>query len=253
MSLTILRWNGGYAGDIILKLITESNPAAKSNINFKGINQAGKIEIDTSDFKIKTLTELDLIGFNLEKSRKLSQKKLKKELNRLIVDTNVWYIKSHYYAMSEFNEFTIDIVADELSLPFIINANLKKCGDADFYNKKILKIIKDEKVKEKYVIYNIAKGTQIIVPISDNCIPVSSIISGFDSVKQCLAKHGIFISDTVKNFYQRWYESNINYLPSQKYIKYVNTKKYQFDDLTLTFYERYSLLVLANKKFRVLN
>ena len=97
MSLTILRWNGGYAGDMILKLITESNPAAKSNINFKGINQAGKIEIDTSDFKIKTLTELDLIGFNLEKSRKLSQKKLKKELNRLIVDTNVWYIKSHYY------------------------------------------------------------------------------------------------------------------------------------------------------------
>jgi hypothetical protein len=253
MSLTILRWKGGYAGDMILKLITESNPAAKSNVHFKEINQAGKIEIDTSDLKIKTLTELDLIGFNLETSRKLSQKKLKKKLNQLIADTNVWYIKSHYYTMSEFNEFTIDIVADEISLPFIISANLKKCDDSDFYNKKILKIIKDEKVKEKYSMYNIAKDSQIIVPISNNCIPVSSIISGFDSIKQCLAKHKIFISDDVKNFYQHWYESNTNYLPSQKYIRYVNTKKYQFDDLTLTFYERYSLLVLANEKFKILN
>lgn len=253
MSLTILRWKGGYAGDMVLKLITDSDPTSKSNVNFKEINQTGKVEIDTSDLKIKTLTELDFISSNLEKNRKLSQKKLKKELNRLIADTNVWYIKSHYYAISEFNEFTIDIVADELSLPFVINAIFKKCGTSDFYNKKILKIIKDEKVKEKYLIYNIAKDSQIIGSISDNCIPVSSIICGFDSVKQCLAKHGIFISDTAKNFYQRWYEYNINYLPSQKYIGYVNTKNYQFDDLTLTFYERYSLLVLANKNFKILN
>jgi len=252
MSLTILRWKGGYAGDMTLRLIMDSYPTAKTNVKFKEINEVGSIPMDISHLSTTAATELDMIGLDLNDYPQFDEKKLEKELDQLVADTDVWYIKNHCYGVEKFNKYTIDIIADELSLPFVAVACLKKCNP-QAVDSKLLKIITDQSVAEKYAMYNIIKDTQIKHDISDRQILVSSIIFNFDIFKQSLAQHGIVLTDSSENFYQQWHLLNKDYLPSQKYIEYINTKNYNFDDLTLTFYERYSLLVLANKKFIVLN
>jgi len=247
MSLTILRWKGGFAGDMTLRMILDSNIDSKSNVGVMDMNESAGMELTAPT----TGTELDSLLKQPEGDPNTDVVALRTEVDRLRQSSDQWFLKSHYYGAPEFNSDTVDIIADKMSLPFIVKSNILKCPPPRI-DENVNAIIKDDTIRKKYYMYCLAEYFLNNINISNRTITVSTIISGHDTLSYALEKQGVNINKSTKSFYQKWSERNKENFPSDRYTELVKEKKFDYLDQTLTLSERYSLLAQSGDKFKIL-
>jgi hypothetical protein len=255
MGLKILRWKGGSCGDLLLKLIIKSNPEFKSNVKF---NEPDKFDECNDDGKClarkNIIRDKPNVYFILdgESLASVDKEKLKKELIDLDKEKDFYFIKSHYYDMDFFHNNILDIIVDEYSLSYVIFANLKKTTTIKQHYNKLTKLIKSEEIAKKYALYNVGKDS-LKKNDNKNFILVSDIIKGeWNHLKEKLKDKNIFINNNLKEIYDIWKRKNVSYFPSKEYLNYLLIKDYNYEDASLQLHERYALLILSNKKFKIL-
>jgi hypothetical protein len=252
MSLSILRWKGGYGGDTLLRLILMSHPGTHTNVVFNNkINNDGSQQLDFSHVVAGNITDLDRMSLNQLVYPVQDYIALSSLLHELEYSKQSWCVKSHCYNFNEFNDITIDIVADVESLPFAVSANLTK-GEIDKlpYNQLVSKI-KNPEILNKYNTYNLAQDA-LNSQSGNQYLTISNIISNWQNLCQSLEIFGITLHPTVEIIYQNWATINQQYFPSLLYQQLVRNQEYNFNDARLSMTERYCLLAVSGKQFQLL-
>jgi uncharacterized protein YceK len=256
MSINLLRWKSGAAGDTVLKLVLESNPNICSQVVYtKDINTARSVvDLDyVESFRYKEIAMMSTTYNKINKTDLLN------ELTQLHnEDTNRnWLLKTHAYI--DFPYTVVDIVTDKFMLPFAVTACLKKNFQGEHiksrhdpeYN-KIIKLIKDPKILYKYHCYNLAVDRVSTQSVNTKKITLLDILSGWTTFLCSLDSVQLHVSSSVKNYYDNWLIKNSVFFPSQKYKNLVETENYDYSCTDLSLEERYCLLALAGGKFKIL-
>jgi len=250
MSVRILRWKGGAGGDMILYLKSLSMPGSVLNVSFTPMDKNGKTGLDFSKVNLLAPTELEKITLLPTWLDQVNLEKLSDEILKHQSDVNTVWLKSHYYKTDQFNNITIDIVVDEYSLPFLIAANVSKTNTTKLDFNPLISKIANNQQKFNYSMYCVAVDCMYNQQnVSKHTIPLSDLLVNVDTFDAVVTQHNIGIDSTFYNIYNDWLCSNLRYMPSLQYRKKVLDKDYNFEDPGLTLAEKYSLLVLAKKKF----
>lgn len=256
MTVRLLRWLSGYGGDTLLRMILLSTPQLKTNVVFESkieIADNGSTRTQAIQLYDNHLTEIYKIASELKITESVNKDKLNEEIQNLISSSAEYFLKSHYYASDILDELTIDIVADDDTLPFVIEAAINKTKVLSWDYEDKLKLIKDPEIRKMYTFYVLAQMHSKKNCLNKNQVPITTILSNWDTLCAALHKFNIHLSENVKSIYDDWILKNSGILPSGQYKNYILTKNYHFNDKSLTMAERYSLLVLAQEKFKVLN
>jgi len=250
MIKNILRWKGGFCGDTVLKLILESYPNSKSNIIVENTlpTEQGSSIVKTSPIFFNENPNIYHAVKNLNYDKGL----LIKELENIEEYPDVYFIKTHAYIDTTFNNKIIDFIATEDILPFIVNANIFKTETIDSNYNKLIHKIKDKNIKLKYTYYNVAYDSMKKINFDTNKLLVKNIINGWNGLTANLKNYDINLDIKVKNYYETWLKSNTKFFPSQKYKEMIKNSDYSWNDKSLSMSERYCLLLLANEKFEIL-
>ena len=251
MSLNILRWEGGFGGDLLMKLISGSS-AVRTNTKFQdGLSDQGKILLDFSHLNLDRLKQIDCIAAQ-EFFSKINAALLKQELDELVAGDQPWWVKSHYYAQDFYTDHIIDIVADQEYLPFAVSANISKTNTIHSDFNLLVSKITNPHVRYQYSIYSVAKD--FVRPCTTTrTIQIKQLFSGWEQLKQTLKIFDVTLDDELENTYDNWLNANIKYLPSSTYQYLAQTQDYNIDHPKITLIERYCLLVLSGRKFRLLD
>ena len=244
MSLTLLRWSGGYAGESILHSILLSNPSLKSNFQFTGLNESGRTEFIANDIESKLG-----IGTASAVNSKIDMDKLVDELRKLQVSTDHYIIKCHVYddCLNEFD--TIDIQATNAYLPFVSYCALIKGrtiqfnSDPNYIHYK--KIIKDEQVLQRYTCFILAQFF-----LKHNIRVASQAVLNLDDWIGNEEKISL-PWDYNKDYRKQWLEKNQQYFPTDKYLEVYTSNRNveEITDYKIPWYEKYALLVLNHYGF----
>jgi len=244
----ILRWKGGFAGDMVMYLMHLSGYKI-ANVKFcDRISESGKVILDFSHVKSR-LSEIDRMALDTHYRDLINHDQLVKEIASL---DDVW-IKSHYYTDS-FDAITTDIVVDAASLPFVISANVYKTNTMStqaFH--PLAKHISDPDVRLKLALYNVGIDALRTTTTSVSKIYVSDLLQGWQTLCDRLDQARIRIGPQAQNFYQHWYERNQQYFASIQYIDMIGKENYDHDHKDLTIAERYALMVLKGQRFQLLH
>jgi hypothetical protein len=247
--LTLLRWKGGYAGDMLLNLILKSNPQIKTNVTLSEVMSTGKIKVSRN--QIENFIQVSNMAFY---KMPVDESRLVDEINELVESNDIWYIKSHYYESNKFNNLTVDITTNPTWLPFTTVANVEKSDkilNTD-YNLPI-QGVDDPELKKKYALYNVAKDSLMQTSFGDRTISISDILAGWEQLIKAAELAEIYVDISTKEFYNNWYKLNTQYFPSDRYKKYILDNNYDYFDTQLSLGERYCLLALSGEKFKVLS
>lgn len=251
MTVTILRWKGGYGGDTLLNLIMRSNPGAQCNVVFSSFTDTGAQNIDYSQIIREQLTNVEKLA-HVFPGVVVNLDQVYQEVDQIIDSKEQWFIKSHNYNTPKYNHITVDLVADAVSLPFIVAANISKTETLNFNYNKVSHIIKDPEIAKKHAMYNVAVDSLVKEEFSTRTIPVSQVLIDWTTLKEKFAKQDIILDDSVKNIYETWLTLNQQYLPSKEYIQAVNEFNYDYSNTKMSLPERYSLMALGGTKFKIL-
>lgn len=244
MTVNILRWQGGFAGDIVLKLLLDSNPTYKSNTIYGDVDTTNGQTTVSQQFYDKEYDKLTKILFEVD------YKKVLLELQELEQSKDCYIIKSHKFDFDYPN--TIDIVVDKNLLPFVVRANTEKTPTLSVDYNLLVSRISDSEIKKKYSYYNLAI-TFLKQPKNTQKLNFNSIYSSWQNLETALNDIGYKLDQKFKSVHDTWLTHNQKYYPSQTYLDYVDQKDYNYNDTTLNFIERYCLLALSGKKFIILN
>jgi hypothetical protein len=249
MPVKILRWKGGAGGDMILHLKSLSHPGSVVNVVTKNIGDDGKTAVDFSHIqhdvteeilKITLYNWVELVDIEI----------LQQEIQKLHSQNCLLWVKSHYYKTDFFNDITVDIVADPVSLPFLVASNIKKTETTTLDFNKLTGLIPDPQIKYNYATYCVAVDS---LGPTDNVgsqkLLLSNIIGGYGTFKKFTDSVGLDINGDFEWLYNQWLEKNQQNLPSQQYQTMVKDKNYDFMNQDLSLFERYSLMALAGSKF----
>lgn len=244
----ILRWKGGYAGDMIMYMLHLSGHKI-ANVSFLDqLSVNGRVSVEFSH-TTGALTEIQRIALEQRFRDCIDQDKLCQEIASL---NDVW-IKSHHYT-DQFNDITTDILADAQSLSFVMLANIHKTDTMKYLRfHPLASGIQDPEIKVKLAFYNVGKDSMDTQVKSARHISVSDIISGWDPLMQSLRDVDIHISASCLEFYQHWIEHNRQFFPSPNYVSMIKNLDYDWKRSDITTVERYALLVLSQEKFKVLH
>jgi len=243
----ILRWKGGYAGDMIMYLMQLSGYKI-ANVNFRDrISQSGRVVVDFGHVH-GPLSELDRISLDQSYRDSVDHKQLVKEIKSL---SDVW-VKSHYYNDS-FDNITTDITVDAASLPFVMSANVYKTDTLKTQTfHPLADRIKDSDVKIKLALYNVGIDSLSTTSTSVSKICVSDLLQGWQTLCDKLNLVDIHLAPVGQDFYNAWYENNQKYFAGAKYLGLINDKNYCHDHKDLSVSEKYALMVLGGQKFQIL-
>lgn len=249
MTITILRWVGGYAGDSILHGVMMENPHIQSNFSFQKLDNIGRSLFLPNDIE----NELKIGTVNL--FDKIDIDKTKKIVDSLNKSNTQYILKCHCYMdfLDEYKENIIDIRSTNKYLPFTSLTNLLKADpinkNIDSSFRRMVKIIKNKKILEKYVLYM----------LNLDMIRHNSQYSKQNSKSQILLDDWIENPDKIcdffpynRQFHNSWKNKNIDYLPSVQYIKLMN-KKLTLDeiwDIRICIHEKFSLSALNGFTFK---
>jgi len=251
MSLNILRWKGGFAGDIVLQLVTNSS-TVHTNVKFKSsISDQGRIQLDFSHLNLNNLQQIDRIALTQPYNSDINPKLLKQEFDHLIASDQAWWIKSHYYQQDFYNEQIIDIVIDHWLLPFAVAANINKTETLTTEFNPLVSKITNPFVQYQYSIYNLAKDF-VCAYSTNRVLQLKQILSGWNELQQTMRQFNIDLDDQSRNLYETWLEINKKYFPTASYQQCLQTRNYDIDQRGLTLIEKYCLLALSNCKFQLL-
>lgn len=251
MSLNILRWKGGFGGDLLMKLISESS-AVHTNTQFQtGLSSQGGILLDFSYLNTDRLRQIDCIAAQ-EFIEKINTILLKQELDALVVDDQTWWLKSHYYKQDFYTDRIVDIVVDHGLLPFAVAANINKTTTLEIEFNTLVSKISDPDVRYQYSIYSVAKD--LVCPYTAHrTIQLKQLLSGWDQLCQTLKLFDLTLNNKLKYLYDNWLELNYKYMPTSIYQHLVQSQHYDVGHPKLTLVERYCLLVLSGQKFQLLD
>lgn len=258
MSINLLRWKSGAGGDTVLKFVLESNPDILSQVLYINNNTTNRSTVNLeymANFKYKEIVLMSA-SYN-----KIDKNILLHELQQLDNENKncQWLLKTHSYI--NFPYSVIDIVTDNIMLPFAVTACLKKnfqdenidsnpWYDTEYNN--IVKKIKDPVILYKYNCYNLAIDRVSTEITTSKQIKLIDILSGWDLFLNNIKQVQLDISDCFKNYYNEWLEENSIFFPSKDYVSLVNSKNYDYTCTKLSLEERYCLLALAGEKFKIL-
>jgi hypothetical protein len=89
MSLNILRWKGGFGGDMLMRLISDSCTVS-TNLKFNShLSQQGAVSLSLDHLDPENLRQIDCIS-NGEFMSKIDNTLLKQELDDLAASDVVW-------------------------------------------------------------------------------------------------------------------------------------------------------------------
>lgn len=244
MTVNILRWQGGFAGDIVLKLILESNPDYKSNTIYGNIDQTnGQTQISHQQY-VKEYDKLTKISMDVDYD------KVRQELAELAQSDHCYLIKSHKFDFDHNN--TIDIIVESELLPFVVRANIEKTSTLTVDYNNLVNKIPNPEIKRKYSYYNLAK-TFIKQPKNTQKLNFNKIYSSWQNLQTALENLGFKLDNQFQHIHATWLQYNKKYSPSQRYLDYIGQKEYNYNDTNLDVVERYCLLALSEEKFIVLD
>jgi len=247
MPANILRWKGGSGGDMILYFKSFSNPLSVINVKFSSMEKIGKIGIDSLKINQLNLSEVDKIALTTDW---VDLARLSDEILQYRNNVNVTWIKSHYYETDQFNDITVDLVVDPVSLPFVVLSNIIKTDTVEVNFNKLSSLISDVAVKTNYSMYSVAYDLiNNQKNISDQTLLVSDLLVDLPTFKTAVSNTSLHLDFSFSKVYQDWLISNQTYIPSKQYQKKVVAQDYSFMDTNLSIAERYSLLVLSGNKF----
>lgn len=251
MSLNILRWKGGFGGDIVLHLVTKSH-AVHTNVKFKSsVSYQGRIQLDFSHLDFNNLRQIDRLALKQPYISEIDPVLLKQEFDSITASGQSWWIKSHYYQQDFYNDQIIDIVLDDWVLPFAVSANINKTETliTDF-NPLVAKIT-DPFVHYQYSIFNLAKDF-VHYYSAHRMLKLKHIVSGWVDLQQALQLFNVNLDVQYKNLYDSWLETNKKYFPTVSYQQCLQTGNFDVNQSGLSLVERYCLLALSNCKFQLL-
>jgi hypothetical protein len=251
MSLKILRWKGGFGGDIILRLAADSS-TVHTNVKFKSsMSDQGRIQLDFSHLNLDNLQQIDRIALTQFYNSSIDPELLKQEFDHLIASDQSWWIKSHYYQQDFYKEQIVDIVIDNWLLPFAVAANINKTETLSTEFNPLVSKITDPFVQYQYSIYSIAKD--FVCPYNTNhVLQLKQILSGWYELKHAMRQFNVDLDDRSRSIYENWLEINKEYFPTASYQQCLQTNNYNTDQSGLTLIEKYCLLVLSDCKFKLL-
>jgi hypothetical protein len=252
MSVKILRWPAGAGGDTLLKLAVLSDSNLSTNVKFAETDNVNrtKIDVDASNqFEYKQITKMGMYDAHTVDLQLLKQELLQFEGKH----QGDWILKSHCYDII-FDQEVIDIVVTKDCLPFVVHASVVKnprSAGLLQYNHPMIEKIKDQDILNKFDIFNIAKN-ELTRQYGDNHILLKDMLSGWYSYSNSTKQTGIYIDNKFEVSYNIWLDANKKFMPSEKYLSLLANNKldYESDDLSLV--EKYCLLALSGKKFRIL-
>jgi hypothetical protein len=250
MPASILRWRGGSGGDMILYFKSVSDPGSVVNVDFYCVDEFGKTNVNFSKF-IKSLpADIDKIALTPEWIELVNLQRLSEEIKKYQNSNDSVWIKSHYYKTTQFDSITVDLVADPLSLPFVVFSNIAKTDIVDRKFNKLSEIIVDPEVKINYSMYSVAadniKNFQVC-----GCqqLSVSDLLVDLTTFKNATDRVNLQLDLKFSKIYEHWLANNQPYIPSKQYQKKILNCNYDFMDSSLNRAERYSLMALAGSKF----
>lgn len=246
MTVRILRWKGGYAGDMVMCLMHLSGYKIV-NVNFLDkISQSGRVMVDLLDV-CGDLSDIDRISLDQHYRDSVHDDQLSKKISSL----DSGWIKSHYYN-NAFDDITTDITVDPVSLPFVISANVYKtdtlqtqifCPIADR--------VTDADIRIKLALYNVGMDSFKTTSNTVSKITVSDLLQGWETLCTKLALVDIHIDPQARYFYQDWVKKNQKYFAGSHYQEAIKNPDYDTDHNNLSLAERYALLVLKGGKFQL--
>jgi len=250
MTVSILRWKGGSGGDMLLYIKSLSHPGSVVNAVYQQVEHSGKTIIDHSGIDFSNPREIDKIALDSSRVEQINQDKLSQELEHYAWQpANVW-LKSHYYDTDLFNNYTLDLVVDPVSLPFVILSNVTKTDTLTKNFNNLVGLIKDNSVKLKYCMYMVGRDCVYnFTNLSAQQIPVSDLLVDLNTFAQAIDKTNLAIDFNFSYVYQQWLDHNLERLPGAKYRDKILSQDFDFMDPDLSLVERYSLLVLSGNKF----
>ena len=251
MSITLLRWKSGSAGDTILKMLLDSNSIQSQNRYLNYGQLRTNIDIAyVKNFRFDQIAKMSLMDFsNVDKNLLFEQ------LDKLYLENKDvhWLLKTHCYF--DYRYPVIDIEIDKEYLPFVVKASLTKNSREvkliPEYSTLTSKIL-DADLLYKFDCYNYAYDILKINNYSDKKINIESILSGWDSLLTAVTNLGLKLDSSCKDYFNTWLATNKQFMPSAEYKFKIKSCNYNIDDSIIDLVEQYCLLALSGQKFKVL-
>ena len=248
MPIKLLRWQSGMGGDTVLKMLLDSYQNLQSQNCYSSLHN-GQTLIDPNyhqNFKYDQISQISWINFSA-----INKLQLFDQLRQLDQSdsTAQWMLKTHCYF--DFPYPVIDIVVGPELMPFVVKASLQKNPDILNYHVLMSKI-KDPELLYKFNCFNYAQDLLQKKPLSDQQISLQDILSGWDIVVTALRQVDLEILPKCQVYYSEWIEQNKKFMPSMVFTQLIQHKNFDYNCAGLTLEEKYCLLSLAGKKFKVL-
>lgn len=252
MSIVLLRWKSGAAGDTVLKLLLDSNPNLHSQNKYTALVGAQSVS-DIShikSFEYDQIAEMSLMNSHI----KLDQPMLFDQLRQLEQSDpqKQWMLKTHAYF--NFLYPVIDIVVDHEHMPFVVKASLTKNSRAKNvvpeYHPMTSKI-SDPEILYKFDCFNFAKDL-IQIKYCDQQINLKEILGGWSNLVKALHRVNLNVSADCESYYNQWLKNNQQFIPSDIFLSLLQCKNFDYGHEGLTIEERYCLLALSGGKFKIL-
>jgi hypothetical protein len=236
------------AGDTVLKLLLDSDQHLQSQNRYISLHN-GQTLIDHNycqSFKYDQISQMSLINFSAVNKLQLFDQLCQLDQSDL---TAHWMLKTHCYF--DFPYPVIDIVAGPEFMPFVIKASLQKNPEILNYHVLMSKI-KDPELLYKFNCFNYAQDLVQNKPLSDQQISLQDILSGWDIFVTALKQVDLEISQKCQVYYSEWTEQNKKFMPSTVFTQLIQHNNFDYNCAGLTLEEKYCMLSLAGKKFKVL-
>jgi hypothetical protein len=252
MPIQMLRWKCGAGGDTIMKILLESDRTLHSQNQYMGLSG------DRTDINFEYVGSFpykEIANMSLSDPNSVDLHKLLLELEQLDHDDpeKKWLLKTHFYY--PFKYPVIDIVVMPQLIPFVIRACLSKNtrhnGRLTQYHDMEPRI-KDPKILYKFDCYNFVQDVAKIKISNEQSIQLSRVLGGWDCFRKELESVNLHVDAKCRDYYEYWLQANKNFFPSAKYISLLSQKNYDYNENNLSIEEKYCLLVLAGKKFKIL-
>jgi len=252
MSIKLLRWTSGMAGDTVLKLLLDSDPSLQSQNKYIALND-GQSQIDyqyCKSFKYDQIAEMSLMhAFDVDQTALFEQLQ---QLESEDVQAQ-WLLKTHCYF--DFLYPVVDITVATEQMPFVVRAGLHKNSRAKnlLPNYHVLASkISDPVILYKFDCFNYAQNLLQTRNYSPDQLALKHILSGWEDFTAALGRVNLKISADCQTYYEQWLEENQRFMPTATYLDQVNLQNFDYNNSELTIEERYCLLALSGQKFKIL-
>lgn len=252
MSIKLLRWTSGMAGDTVLKLLLDSDANLQSQNRYIALSD-GQSQIDYNyckSFKYNQIAEMSLMhAFDVDPIVLFEQlQQLESE------DINAqWLLKTHYYF--DFLYPVVDITVNAEQMPFVVKAGLHKNSRTKnlLPNYHVLASkISDPAILYKFDCFNYAQDLLQTRNYSADQLRLKHILGGWEDFVTALSKVNLNISAHCQTYYNQWLEENQRFVPGTAYLKLLEQQDFDYNNNKLTIEERYCLLALSKQKFKIL-